>query len=219
MPRIPATVVSTLSVRKIGAKPVVLAAGLICSLFLQACSDDYAAEFHGYERVHLDSLELPARILNDTSGTFFHLQDFSVGPIERFEYDVSSENRGSGGFATWMRRNPHWGIRLFRRESGQTSPNYTQLRVYVDSINPYKSDPRRGLVRAHRDDYTWGGYGTRLEGTIESSIAMDEVIADHKPFTFTMSLRDTSGLFIVLTDSALLWTEYNRINPWTGTTW
>lgn len=218
MPRIPAPRTLADSVHRFGARLAVLAAGLISSQLLQACTHDYAGEFHGHERVHLDSLELPARILNDTSGNLFHLEDFDVGRIERFEYDDSSENRGSGGFATWMRRNPHWGIRLFRRENGQTSPNYTRLRVYVDSINPYKSDPRRGIVRAHRGEYSWDGYGTRLEGTIESSIAMDEVIADHKPFTFTMSLRDTSGLFLVLTDSALLWTEYNPINPW-GAMW
>jgi hypothetical protein len=210
MPRIPATVVSTLSVRRIGANLAVLAAGLICTQFLQACSDVYAGVFHGYDRAHLDSLVLPGRFVGDTSGITFHLRDFTVGSIVRTEYDDSMENRGSGGFAAWIRRNPNWEISLIRDGNGQTSPRYNQLKVYVDSINPYKSDPRRGIVGAHLGNHSWDGDGTRLAGTIESSIAMDEVIADHKPFTFTISLRDTSGLFIVLTDSALLWTEYHQ---------
>jgi len=210
MPPARASETPTVPVRTVGAVLASLAVGLICSLFLQACSDVYAGVFHGYDRAHLDSLVLPGRFVGDTSGSTFHLRDFTIGSIVRTEYYDSMENRGSGGFAVWIRRNPDWEIPLIRDGNGQTPSTSKELRLTVDSINPYKSDPHRGIVGAHLGNHSWGGYGTRLQGTIESSIAMDEVIADHKPFTFTMSLRDTSGLFIVLTDSALLWTEYHQ---------
>jgi hypothetical protein len=208
MPRIPATVVSTLSVRRIRAKLVALTVGLICTQFLQACTDGYESRFEGYDRATLDSLVLPGRFVGDTSGSTFHLWDFTVASIGRPEKDDPSENRGSGGFTTWMQRNRWWYIRLIPES---TAPRWSiALDLAVDSINPYKSDPKRGIVVAHLGTGYRGDY-TELVGTIESSIAMDEIIVDHKPFTFTMSLRDTSGLSIVLTDSVLLWTEYREI--------